>query len=770
MPNRETHTTNLTGFSWSAMRCRITVGIMFIVCILFIVFAHIAITEQRTRMLQQFETYGTEVTRFIAQISIIPLKKFNVYYLENYAFQFEQGELIAFCHIYGEKDILLTAKEGDAGGDGESSGQKTTVPVLTFTADIVENGIHYGRVDVGVYVGSVYSNINKTTLYIILAFCLGVIVIGGAVSFFVHKQFVRPILNLSKTTRTIAQGQFVTSDISLRKDEIGELAGAINLMSGNLEESHRTLENNVDERTAELFHAKNMAENSNRHLQIVGEEVQALLDNSPVGIVFVTNDYKILRVNKEFLRITGYESEEIVGQSTRILYKDSRSFDEFISSSNQLDDDGLFNKKTELQKKDGLIMSCAARGRRTILSGGVQGIVLNFEDITSRLLIEEELLKIRKLESVGILARGIAHDFNNILVAILGNLSLIERFTQNDKQVEKLLSEARKASLRAKDLTERLLIFAKGSEPDVKIAKLSDILRKSVPIALIGSTIRSDYDIEDGLWKVKVDQSQIDSVVQSIVSNAKESMDGAGIIRICCRNQELSEGDITTLTKGQYVKITISDTGSGIDLSVIDKIFDPYFSTKEKDSNKGSGLGLSIVRSILVRHKGAIFMESESGKGSLVTVYLPAVAEAASPKTPEQILPSGKGVVVVADEDTAVHEITEEMLSYLGYQYVACYSLEDIVQIVEGVDRAGRAGRDNAIVLIASTLIRDMSKQNTMDMFNSLATNIRYIVCHEEDSGAAIDEYLASGFDNDLKKPFQLLGLSRVLSSTTKRA
>jgi len=749
------------------MRFRITAGIMFILFILFILFAQIAISEQRTRMLQQVEAYGAEVTRFIANISIAPLKSFSIYYLENYAFQFEQGELIAFCHIYDDKDNLLTAKDGNGGDSTKVNGQKAMPRVRTFTAAIVENGIHYGRVDVGLYIGSVYSNINKTSLYIVLAFCIAVVVIGGAVSFFIHRQLVKPILDLSKTTRTIAEGQFVTSDISLRKDEIGELAGAINLMSGNLEESYRTLEKKVDERTAELYLAKNMAEQSNHHRQIVGEEVQALLDNSPVGIVFVTDDYKILRVNREIFRITGYESEDIVGQSTRVLYRDSLSFDEFTSSSNQYDEDGLFNKKTELQKKDGSMISCAVRGRKTILAGGAQGIVLNFEDITSRLLIEEELLKIKKLESVRVLARGIAHDFNNILVAILGNISLIERFTQEGKQVGNLLSEARNASLRAKDLTEKLLTFAKGSEPDAKVGKLSDLLRKSIPITLVGSTIISDFDLEDGLWKVKMDTSQIDSVVQSIVLNAKESMDGEGAITICCRNVQLSKGDVTSLTKGSYVKITISDTGSGIDSSIIDKIFDPYFSTKEKDSNKGSGLGLSIVRSILVKHKGAIFIESEPGKGSLVTMYLPAVAEAVSIKAPEQILPTGKGLVVVADEDTAVHELTQEMLSYLGYEYVACHSLEDIVQEVEGIDRAER---DNVIVLIASTLIKDIAKQNVMEMFNSLAVNIKYIVCHEEDLGASIDDYFACGFDNDLKKPFQLLDLSRVLSSTTKRA
>jgi PAS domain S-box-containing protein len=766
MLDRKTYFTNLTGFSWSAMRVRITAGIMFILTILFILFAQVAITEQRRLMLQHVEAYGAEVTRFIAQISIVPLKSFSIYYLENYVFQFEQGDLIAFCHIYDEKDNLLTAKDDNGGDSTKANGEKAMPHIRSFTAEITENGIYYGRVDVGLYVRSVYSNINKISFYILLAFCIAVVVIGGAVNLFIHRQLVQPILKLSKTTRTIAEGQFVTSDISLRKDEIGELADAINLMSGNLEESYRTLENKVDERTAELYLAKNIAEQSNHHLQIVGEEVQALLDNSPVGIVFVTDDYQVLRVNREIFRITGYESEDIVGQSARMLYRDGLSFDEFTSSSNQFDEEGLFRKKTELQKKDGSMISCAVRGRKTILAGGGQGIVLNFEDITSRLLIEEELLKIKKLESVRVLARGIAHDFNNILVAILGNISLIERFTQEGKQVGNLLSEARKASLRAKDLTEKLLTFAKGSEPGAKLEMLSDLLRKSVPITLVGSTVSSDFDLEDGLWKVKMDKSQIDSVVQSIVLNAKESMDGDGVISICCRNVQLSEGDVTSLTKGSYVKITISDTGSGIDSSVIDKVFDPYFSTKERDSNKGSGLGLSIVRSILVKHKGTILLESELGKGSLVTVYLPAVAEVVSAKAPEQILPTGKGLVMVADEDAAIHELTQEMLSYLGYQYVACHSLEDIVQEVEGEDCVGR---DNVIVLISSTLIGDIAKQNAMEMFNSLAGNIRYIVCHAEDPGASIDDYFACGFDNDLKKPFQLLDLSRVLSSTTKR-
>jgi len=121
---------------------------------------------------------------------------------------------------------------------------------------------------------------------------------------------------------------------------------------------------------------------------------------------------------------------------------------------------------------------------------------------------------------------------------------------------------------------------------------------------------------------------------------------------------------------------------------------------------------------------------------------------------------------VVADDDTAIHKLTDEMLSCPGYRYVACYTAEDIVQEIESIEKAGS---QNVIILLASTLIGDMPKQSTMDMFNNPAGSVRYIVCHEEDLAVRIDEYFASGFDNDLKKPFQFLDLSRVLSGTTKR-
>ena len=735
---------------------------MLILCALFIFFAKLAITQQRSRMLGQLENYGREVSQFIANISIVPIQKYSIYHLENYAFQFEQGQLIAFCNIYDKNGTLLTPAKGKVKNEGKTVDYNAN-HIQVFSADISENSISYGRVDVGLYVESIYSNINRTTLYIIVGFCFGVVLIGGAVSFFIHQQLVRPILRLSKTTRTIADGKFVTSDISKRNDEIGELAGSINLMSGKLNDSYRSLEKKVEERTAELYLAKNLAETSNRHLQIAGEEVQALLDNSSVGIVFVTNELKILRANREFFRIIGFDSEEIVDKSARLFFADEGEFHAFLDHSSQLDDQGLFQHQTELQKKDGSLIACAVQGRHALLSGGVQGIVLNFEDITSRLLIESELHKMRKLESVRVLARGIAHDFNNILAVILGNISLVERLVDQDDQAQNLLTEARKASLRARDLTAKLLSFAKTSDPVTTIEQLPDLLQISIPLALAGSRVTCELDLEDGLWKVPMDKNQIDSVLQSIILNAKEAMDGKGTVTLCCRNQQLGAKEVATLEKGAYVKITIADTGSGVEPHLIDNVFDPYFSTKEKDSNKGSGLGLSIVRSIVVKHNGAIFLESEPDKGCLVTLYLPAVGgDGLVKKKVEQIVPTGKGVVVVTDKDEAVQDLVKEMLSYLGYEHLGCHSLEETAGIV---DRLAREKIKNVVVLIDQCLLEGKKKADILGMFTRKCTKVRLIVFPENKDKISQSETVEAGFDDLLTKPVQLLDLSRVLRS-----
>ena len=217
------------------------------------------------------------------------------------------------------------------------------------------------------------------------------------------------------------------------------------------------------------------------------------------------------------------------------------------------------------------------------------GAVLVFRDVTEKNRLEEESLKVRKLESVGVLAGGVAHDFNNILTAISVNISLALTLTDPQAEVYKLLSSSEKASLRARDLTQQLLTFAKGGEPVKKIAAIDEVVRDSAEFVLRGSNVRCDFKFDEDLWPVAIDTGQISQVVQNIIINANQAMPTGGTITVEGSNYCLQPTGIIPVRSGKYVKIVAKDQGTGIPADMLEKVFDPYFTTKQK----GNGLGVS---------------------------------------------------------------------------------------------------------------------------------------------------------------------------------
>lgn len=748
---------------WQSMRVRITLGVICIVGLILLLFGQLAINEQRERMLQQTKKYGSEMADFIAQISTEPLQKYSYYQLENYVTQLERGQLIAFCEIYDNENNPLGYSRKTANLDKEKAVDSSEI--LIFAATIGDNGNQLGHVELGVYLSSVLSRINQTSLYIAIAFCLQLVVIGGAVSVYIHKKLVSPILRLSRTTGTIAAGQFATSDQAFRRDEIGGLARSINEMSRTLEDSYRTLELKVEERTAALSVAKDEALRTNRHLEIVGAEVQALLDNSPVGILFVGADLTIHRGNLEVSRITGYAQADFLGKSLRMFHEDESGFREtakLISSA--LEKTTLAPSTVRLRKRNGRIITCAIRGRLTILDGGSRGLALSIEDITTRLQMEEELLKIKKLESVGLLAGGIAHDFNNILVSIVGNISLVERLTGDDDKIAALLLEAKRASLKAKDLTVKLLTFAKGGEPLKVSESLIDSVRESSSFALSGSNVKCSYRFAEDLWPVEIDKGQINQVVQNLVLNADQAMPHGGTLTIHCRNRLLESGEVPGLGAGKYVEVEFADTGVGISSKNKELIFDPYFSTKERSSETGSGLGLSIVRSIISKHNGVILADSVPGKGSVFTLLLPAAAEA--PMKSERrvnILPTGKGRVLVMDDEETIHTVLGEMLSYLGYECLHCYSGEETLRLYQ---QEKDAHTPIDVVIIDLTIPGGIGGVATIERLIAIDPSVKAIVSSGYADNPVLQNYREAGFVNIMPKPYQLLDLSRVMNET----
>jgi len=245
-------------------------------------------------------------------------------------------------------------------------------------------------------------------------------------------------------------------------------------------------------------------------------------------------------------------------------------------------------------------------------------------DITDRKQMEEELVKARQLESVGILTGGIAHDFNNLLAAILGNVSLAKLHLPPENPAYEKMTQAEKSCLSAKELTSRLVTFAQGGGPLRKTVTIAPFLRDIVELFLSGSNVRCEFELSDFLWPLKIDVGQMQQVIRHLIMNAQEAMPEGGTILVRAENVNLASEEVPSLKEGPYVRISFNDQGDGIPREYQGKVFDPYFTTKPMGSIKGAGLGLAICYSIIKKHEGYLTLSSQPGLGTTFTLYLPA--------------------------------------------------------------------------------------------------------------------------------------------------
>ena len=315
------------------------------------------------------------------------------------------------------------------------------------------------------------------------------------------------------------------------------------------------------------------------------------------------------------------------------------------------------------------------------------GAVLVFRDVTERHRMEETLQNAAKMESVGILAGGIAHDFNNILTAILSNLTLLQ-LDIGERPEKALVDEAVTATKRAAELTLQLLTFAKGGDPVRTAVHLQEVLREATMFAQRGSAVRSEFDLPADLWAADVDKGQISQVIQNLVINATQAMPAGGALRVTAANERFAAGSHPVLSAGDYVRISVADTGEGISPEHLGKIFDPYFTTKLR----GHGLGLATAFSILRRHQGHIEASSVIGKGSTFTFWLPAAKIThAKPSAPKPFAggPS-KGKVLFMDDEEPILKMAERLMRRMGFEVESVMDGKSAVDLYKSAKEAGR--------------------------------------------------------------------------------
>ena len=376
-----------------------------------------------------------------------------------------------------------------------------------------------------------------------------------------------------------------------------------------------------------------------------------------------------------------------------------------------------------------------------------------FVDIREQKKTEQRLIQAKKMDSIGILAGGIAHDFNNLLTSILGNLDLAATISDPADETYDLIAAAKKASLRAKSLTLQLLTFSKGGAPIKEATSIDAVIRESAAFLLHGRNVVCRYDIPGNLWPVEVDPGQISQVVQNLVMNAIDAMEGTGVLKISCRNEETQ--DSTLNTPKRFVEIRVTDQGCGIPPELLDKIFDPYFTTKDS----GHGLGLSICHSIVARHEGSLSAESVIGKGTTFILRLPCIfkdleerKENSMPQNKQTASPDKLRILIMDDEDM-IRNISMRILTRLGHEvYLAADGAEAVKMYQEQMDQ----GTPPEMLIMDLTVPSGMGGKEAMKQILAIDPNAAAIVSSGYSSDPIMADYKEYGFSAAIAKPYEI--------------
>ncbi len=516
---------------------------------------------------------------------------------------------------------------------------------------------------------------------------------------------------------------------------------------------------------AEIGLAKLKSQQDYEHIKEIEEKLSAeherllvTLRSIDEGMIATNLDDEITLMNQVAEKLTGFPQEKALGeklsQVLRIEGEGGLAHDSLRQASSM--SNNVFRKH--------YVKLVSATGERYLIENAIAplrnrqseviGKVIVFRDVTEEKKMEEELSKIRKIESLGVLAGGIAHDFNNILAAIMGNIELAQRTLHDPDRLDSLLDTAIKAGSRARKLTQQLLTFSKGGDPVRKASQIGEIVTESASFILHGTRTDCNFEIPGDLWSVEVDSGQISQVIQNIVLNASQAMPGGGTVSIRCENVSIQPGNSLFLKdcNEKYVKITIRDSGVGIPEEHLDRIFDPYFTTK----SSGHGLGMAICLSIINRHNGRLEVKSEVGKGTTFTIYLPAIDRDSSNEgehaNTEDVELRGARALLM-DDDEMLLRVLEGFLKLLGVRSVLT---SDGSEAIREYERSLMEKRPFDLVFLDVTVPGGMGGVETVRKILELDSDANVVVVSGYSNDRVMSDYRDYGFRMAVPKPFRI--------------
>jgi PAS domain S-box-containing protein len=526
-------------------------------------------------------------------------------------------------------------------------------------------------------------------------------------------------------------------------------AGANDYLIKPLDPARLNVRLSVAERRIRALAERNQAR---AELQEAVGKMTDILEKTSDGFFAVDRDWKFTFVNRQAEKLLDRHREDLIGKDFWV------ELPEFTRDAFEKNYRRAMSEQVAVEFEASDASGKVWFELLAYPSGG--GVSVFLRDVTDRKRVEEERLTTGKLESLGTLAGGIAHDLNNLLTVISGNIGLAQiEAPGSPANLLSFLSRAGEAAQHAAQLSNQLLTFSKGGTPLKRVVSISDLVTQAAEFSLHGSNLRSDLDIQAGLWRSPVDPAQIEQVINTLIINAREAMPSGGIVRVSARNLEIDANSGLPIRPGRYVKVQVADNGGGIEKRLVTKIFDPYFTTK----STGTGLGLSISYSVVKKHGGLLHLERTSADGSTFTFYLPATDS--EPPVPEptlenEIFSFNHQRVLVMDDEAAIRDLTSELLGTLGYKVT---TVPDGAEALKKYELAMRTGETFQAVILDATIRGGMGGVATMERLRDLDPNVTAIICSGYSDDAALAEFLTYGFRAALPKPFTRHELANVL-------
>jgi PAS domain S-box-containing protein len=639
---------------------------------------------------------------------------------------------------------------------------------------------------------------NMERMLFLALFCLTLLIVMFVM--YVNAKVVRPIISISSATQSVTDGSFESMivaesrfrELNTLTTNFNAMAAAIILRESELQEKNVELEQEIDERSRieESLQERNeeltsmeeelrtqVDEYLQTHDQLLATEemlrvqlqvvesssqkFKAVFENSPITVALTTlPDGAFSEVNQAFVNMFGFSREEAIGKTTLELGVWLREEDR--------------NRYLKLLRKNGLVSNFEVEMRRkggeeltVIFSGAVIEIagmpcaLSAVMDISEQKRLQSQLNQTQKMEVIGQLAGGIAHDFNNMLAGIMASAELLKLRMADDERNMKMVNTILQAATRSADLTREMLSFSRKSNQVASQIPVNETI--NAVMNLLEHTIDRRIQLKSVLGVqnpiVMGDQSLLQNALLNLGVNARDAMPDGGILTYATAEKRLDEAACRAcniaLKTGRYLEVTVSDTGVGMTRAIIERIFEPFYTTKE--AGKGTGLGLAAVYGTVKNHGGDISVKSQPGLGSVFSIYLPLVSDETDKKALNDEYVTGSGGILLVDDEEMLREVGRDLLEYLGY---SVYLASDGEQALEMFS----ANRDSISLVILDVIMPKMGGKETFLLLREKEPELKVLFCSGFSPEGTGDELLKLGAAGFIRKPYTRSELSRVVA------